>query len=42
MGDVLERANFHELEKSQVLKLLAEHESSERIRVSFLSVQIET
>ena len=41
MGDVMERANFHELEKSQVLKLLAEHESSDgiRVRVSFIHLK---
>ena len=41
MGDVMERANFYELEKSQVLKLLAEHESSDgiRVRVSFIHLK---
>ncbi|KAL8603060.1 hypothetical protein ACOMHN_015625 [Nucella lapillus] len=34
LEDVMERANFHELEKSQVLKFLAEHEAQEGVRVS--------
>nr|KAG5707520.1 hypothetical protein BaRGS_012024 [Batillaria attramentaria] len=34
LEDIMERANFHELEKSQVNQYLAEHESREGVRVS--------